>query len=910
MVHRLRSLMNALFHRDRFESAMSDEIRFHIDAYADDLVRAGWSREEAQRQARLEFGGVERVKEDAREARGVRLFDELRADVRYAMRQLRHAPAFTAVAVLSLALGIGANTAIFSLMQSVLWSTLPVDAAKRLRLISWVSGPQLVMDSTWGNMNPTATGGRTSTSFSYPVVQELQRRDSSFEQLFAFKPIGRITAVIDGQAELVTGQLVSGNVYEALGVVPIAGRPIVPADDDRPGSGMAVAISDAFWARRFGRAPAVLGRTMTLNQVDVTIVGVNPPAFTGLASGQHPDVFLPLSAQPVVLPWRYGKSPSLLDDPEYWWVLMMGRRKPGVDEREAKASLDVLLRQAVQASLPHKAARDQPRIQLLAGAQGLNDVRRAFSTQLFVLSAFVALVLLIACANLANLLLGRAVVRQREISLRLALGAGRGRVARQLLTEGIVLALLGGAMGIVLGYWARDSIPYLLSTSWNASPLQADFDRRVLAMCVTVTLVIGVLFSLAPVCQSTRVELTESLKDGARTTMTRSKRLMRRSLIVFQVALSVLLLTAAGLFVRTLWNLRSADLGFQPGQIVLFTIDPPRSAYSGEARKALFQRLEEEIGGLPGVVSASLSSEPLVANSSSTTRVAASGRKPSQGDSIQVWVNDVGERFFETMRIPILYGRALGPRDRATSLPVAVVNQQFVRTFFPGENPLGQTFANASQSWHIVGICGDARYDEVSAPVPPTFYQPFAQTKDLGAMTFEVRAAIGEAGLVKAVREVVRTIDKDIAVFDVRTQEEQIAATFSRERLFAVLTSAFGLLALVLACIGIYGVMASAVASRIPEIGIRMALGAESRRVLTMILRESAGLAGLGAFIGVLGAAALGRSIEGLLYGIRPFDPVTVSGAVLLMLMVALLAAWWPARFAATLDPMHALRRG
>jgi predicted permease len=908
MLHRLRSLMNALFRRNRFESAMSEEIRFHIDAYADDLVRAGWSREEALRKARLDFGGVERIKEESRDARGIPVFHDLRADVRYAMRQLRQAPVFTAVAVLSLALGIGANTAIFSLMQSVLWSTLPVDATERLRLIAWVSGPQQVMDSTWGNMSPTPTGGRTSTSFSYPVLQQLQLRDSSFEQLFAFKPIGRITAVIDGQAELVTGQLVSGNAYKALGVVPIAGRPIIPADDDRPGSDIAVVISDAFWARRFAHAPAVLGRTMTLNQIPVTIVGVNPPAFTGLMSGQKPDVFLPLSAQPVVLPWRYGKSSSLLNDPEYWWVLMMGRLKPGVDEREATASLDVLLRQAVQATLPHKSSRDQPRIELLAGAQGLNDVRKAFSTQLFVLSAFVALVLLIACANLANLLLGRALVRQREIGLRLALGAGRGRVARQLFTEGIVLALLGGAMGILLGYWARDSIPYLLSTSWRASPLQADFDPRVLAMCLVVTLLTGVLFSLAPVWQSTRVELTQSLKDGARTTMTRSKRVMRRSLVVFQVALSVLLLTAAGLFVRTLWNLRSADLGFQPDQILLFTIDPPRSAYSGEARKVLFQRLEQEIGRLPGVVSASLSSEPLVANSSSTTRVAASGRKPSQGDSIQVWVNDVGERFFGTMGIPILYGRAFGPHDRATSLPVAVVNQQFVRTFFPGENPLGQTFANASQTWHIVGICADARYDEVSTPVPPTFYRPFAQAEDLGAMTFEVRA-IGEAALVKSVREVVRAIDKDIPVFDVRTQEEQIADTFSYERLFAVLTSAFGLLALVLACIGIYGVMDSAVASRIPEIGIRMALGADNRRVLTMILRESAGVAGFGVVIGVLGAAALGRSIEGLLYGIRPFDPLTVGGAVLLMLVVALFAGWWPARFAATLDPMQALRQ-
>jgi predicted permease len=849
---RLRSWIAATVRRTSLEEAHDDEWQSHIELRAFDLERTGLARQQALRVARAEFGSLAARHDESRDAIGLRLLDDLRADLLYAFRVLRQSPTFTTVAVLSLALGIGANSAMFSLMESVLWKTLPVASPEQLRQLSWVSGPELVMGSTWGNLSPTDNGGKTSGSFSYEALKALQRNDISAGLAVAgFKSIGRLTAVIDGHAELVDGELVSGRYYEVMGVRPVAGRAILREDDVGNAESTVALISDSFWATRFGRDRSVIGRTIQVNQVPVLIVGVNPAAFTGLSPGRKPDVFLPLSMQPVVLPWRYGKSPSLLDDPDYWWVLAMGRLAPGADARQAQAALDVVLGDTVRPLLSAAPGKARPRLRLTDGSRGVDDLRDEFSKPLLVLVAFVGLVLLIACANLANLLLARAAARQREISLRLALGAGHWRIGRQMLTEGLVIASLGGAAGVLLGFWLRDGIPRLLSTSWDPGPLQSDFNARVLGLSIVVTMLTGVMFSLAPMWQATRVRVATALKDGGRATMSRSRRLMRRSLVVVQVGLSVLLLIGAGLFIRTLWNLRSAELGFNPQRIVLFTIDPPRTRYTGPQRTALFARLEEAIASVPGVQSATLSSEPLVANSSSTTRAVPTGRAMRPGTADRTWVNEVGWSFFETMGIPVVYGRGFRPQDRDGSLVVAVVNQEFVRTFFPERNPLGQTFKSGDTVYQIVGVSGDARYNRISLPMPPTFYRAFAQAKDVGAMTFEVRTGVGPGSLLAMVREKVGRIDKDLPVFDVRTQEEQIDATLSQQRLFATLTSAFGLLALVLASVGIYGIISGSVASRIGEIGVRMALGAGRAQVLRMILREAVGLAAVGIGIGV-----------------------------------------------------------
>ena len=905
---RFRSWLRASLGRARMESDMDRELRFHLERRAEDLIRGGIPEEEARRQARAEFGGVEARKDECREAVGLRLLDDARADFRYTFRMLRQSPTFSVVAIVSLALGIGANTAIFTLMEAALWKTVPVKNPEELRLLSWVAGLNPVMDSTWGGrtLTPKSVG---STSFSYAAFRELQRHSETVRNRFAFKPAGRITAVIDGHAELVTSEMVSGNFYEAAGVSTIAGRPIVASDDVRSDAGVVAVISDSFWSRRFGRNASALGKQISLNQVPVTIVGVNSAEFQGMEPGQNPDVYFPISAQPTVLPNQYSRTNgSLLDDPDNWWLLVMARLRPDVSESQAQAALDTVLQRAVWDSLPDRRKRDKPRIRLLTGARGLDELRAQFHRPLLVLLALAGLVLLIACANLANLLLARATARQREISVRLAMGAGRWRIVRQMVTEGLVLAFLGGAAGLLLGYWMRNGIPGLLATSWSPSPVQAQFDLVVLLISIGVVFLTGILFSLAPAWQSTRVPVNSALKDGGRATMSLPKLLAGRSLVVLQFALSLLLLVGAGLFVRTLANLKSANLGFRPERILLFTIDPPRTRYAGPARTALFLRLEERIAAIPGVQSATLSQDALVANNTSTTRFRPASRAARPGDADRGWINYVGDRFFETMGIPILAGRSLDARDRANSLQVAVVNRQFVRNFFPDGEAVGKAVINGDTTYQIVGVCGDARFDRVRSPVPPTFYKPLSQVRDPRNMTFEIKTAANETSIIKSVRDIVQSIDKELPIFDIRTQTEQIDATLSRERLFAALTSGFGLLALVLAAVGIYGIMAYGVARRTSEIGVRMALGAQRRQVLTMILRESALLAAAGVAIGIGAAVGMTRYIASMLYGLQPSDPLSFASAVVLLLAIAMLAGWWPARKASRLDPMAALR--
>jgi len=907
---RARSWLRLATNRSAVDRAQLDEWQFHIEQRAADLQRQGVASSEALRQARAEFGSLDARHEDSRDAVGLRMFDELRADLRYALRLLRQSPTFTAVAVLSLALGIGANSAMFSLMEAVLWKSLPVPSPNQLRQVAWVSGPKEAFNSLWGNETSTATGGLTSTSVSYPVFVAMQRAaEAQGARLSAFKPIGRLTAVIGGKAELVNCDLVSGDFYQSIGVSPVAGRAIVPADDRRNADGTVAVISEAFWARRFGRDHSVLGQTIRINQVPVTIVGVNPSAFTGFTAGRQPDVFLPITAQPALLPSDPDQDVAMIDNPSFWWVLTMARVPRGIDEAHLQLVMNTAMGDEVRPLLEANPGSDRPHVRLTPGGRGVDDLRDQFSQPLIVLTAFVGLVLLIACANLANLLLARAVSRQREVSLRLALGAGSSRIARQMLTEGLVLASLGGAVGLLLGFWLRNGIPHLLGTSWEPVPLEADFSPRVLALSGALTIGTGVLFSLAPMWQAARVRVAAALKDGGRSTGSRSRRVARRSLVVVQVALSVVLLIGAGLFLRTLWNLRTADLGFQPERLVLFTIDPPRNRYSGRARTELFAKIEGGIARLPGVQSVTLTTEALVANSSSMTRATPTGRA-SRGRADRTWVNEVGWDFFKTMGIQILYGRGFGPQDRAGAPLVAVVNQAFVRNFYPGTNPVGQTFSSRGGNvvYQIVGVSGDARYNRINAPMPPTFYRAYAQEEDLRSMTFEVRTALQPAALVNMTRGVVDRIDRELPVFDVRTQVEQIDATLSQQRTFAALTSAFGLLAVILASIGIYGVIAGSVASRVPEIGVRMALGAGRGQVLTMVLREAVTLGVVGTLAGGTAAALLVKYIATFLYNLTPFDPVSAGSAMLLMLAVALASGWWPARFASRLDPMQALR--
>ncbi len=910
MLSRIRSWFKAMTHRSRLDGEMQTELEFHIESYAQDLMRSGLAREEALRLARLELGPVAARKEDCRESLGLRLWDDLLADISYGLRMLKKSPGFTAIAVVSLALGIGANTIIFTLAKEALLDELAVPHPEQLRLFTLEIPPRnSPVHGFWGSFYPGAHGGMETTSFSYPVYQILRRENRNLEDLFAFKELAgynRLTATIDGHAQAITGQLVSGNYYQGLGVGTALGRPIEPSDDAKPGQGQVAVISDGLWARAFGRSPSVIGKTIELNMIPMTIVGVNRPDFTGAARVQgSPDVFVPLSMQPVLLPKR---EESLLTDTKTWWVQIMGRAKPGVSNSAAVAEFSVDLDHAIRATLPVDKDAQMPILTLPSGSRGMNMSAKNMGTQIYVLLSLVGLVLLLACANIANLLLARSAARQREVSVRMALGASRGRILRQVFTESLLLSCLGGGAGFLLGYLGRNGIPHLMSNSWEPPQVYGRFDWKVFAFTAGISLLTGLLFGLAPALQSTHVSVNASLKDSATTVTKRRKGVAGKAIVVFQVSLSMLLVVGAGLFIRTLINLSGEDLGFHAENILLFHIQPPASRYTSPKSIETVRQIEERLAAVPGVSSVTLSAEPLLAQHMSNDDFVPDeqAQKPDRGEQT-VLVNFVGDGFFKTLGIPLVAGRGFDERDTATSPKVAVVNRSLALKFYPKANPIGKTFNK--DHIRIIGISADAKYSDLREETPPTAYFSYRQESDASdGVTFEVRLKTDPQAVLPAIRDAVASVDKDLPLVDVRTQSEQIDELLSHERLFAALSGAFGVLALVLACVGIYGIMAYTVARRTNEIGIRIALGAQTGQVLVMVLREASWLAVIGIAVGLGCALWMTRFLSSLLYGLKPDDPGTLISAALLLLGTALAAGWIPAWRASRVQPMEALR--
>jgi predicted permease len=864
----------------------------------------------------------------------VRWLEDCYQEAGFAIRQLRRAPGFTAVAVLSLALGIGANTAIFTLIESTLLRPIAVKHPDALRLLTWREQwggwvpPSLgYLSPTFGTIyeqRETSDGGLMHIDFTPRMYQGFLRDNKVFESLFAFKELGRITAVVDETAEGVNCFLVSGDFYRGMEVAPVIGRAIGPQDDVRTQEGSVVMISYQYWTQRFARSPAVIGKTITLNAVPVTIIGVNPEYFTGIEPGANFEIWAPLNLPPAV--YRYLQhgadfkaqaQHSFLDEDQAWLLPMLGRLKPGVSDSQAETAMDALFQRQVDANpgplgrfLKEPAKR--PRLILQSAARGVDYLTERYDRLLLAVLALAGLVLLIACANVANLLLAKSAIRQREIGLKLALGAGRWRIARQLLAEGLLLALLAGVAGMLLGYWTRNSIPTLLATPWRPSPFDSAFDPKVLMVSLGITFLTGVLFSLAPMWQSRRVEVNEALKDGSRGTAGLSKLRMGRLLVVLQVAPSIFLLVGAGLCVKTFTNLKNMPLGFRPEGVLLFSLDLPRLSYPAERMGALLDEFEERLSAIPGVESASFTGSPGGAS------VAAGGQKPAQAFASYAAFLEVGNRFFETMGIRILAGRAIDQHDRPNGPRAAVVNEQFARRFFQDENPLGKTFHGSNdRTYQIVGVCADWRIDRFRDPLRPAFYSALMQEPDAGNVNFEIKTVGEEAGVAKQIRELVRSIDPNLAIADVHTERQQIENALSQERFMASLAAIFGALALLLASIGIYGVMAYAVARRTKEMGIRVALGARSGSVAWIVLRETLVLAGVGVAIGL--PAVLGASpvLDHLLapgwrnsfaYGLKPNDPPSIALAALVLASAGLLAGYLPARRAARIDPMAALR--
>jgi len=699
-----------------------------------------------------------------------------------------------------------------------------------------------------------------------------------------------------------------------LGVRPVLGRAIDDADDGAVGSSPVAVISDGYWARRFGRSPSVIGKTIELNLTPITIIGVNPPEFTGAANVQSsPDIFAPFSMEPIA----FQKSDSsLLTNTVNWWVVVMGRMKPGTNEGLARASLDSVLNQGVRATMTINKDERIPRLDWVDGSRGLNWAGRRFTKPVYVLWFLTGLVLLLACANLANLLLARASSRQREMGVRLALGASRGRIVRQMLTESSLISLMSGAVGLFLGYLGRDAIPKLLWSSWTTTKIKDHFDWQVFGYTAVISIATALFFGLAPALRSARTEtsatLKDSAKDSAQTATYRRKGLTGKALVVLQISLSVVLVTGAGLFARTLINLGKVHLGFRPENILLFSIQQPRTRYPAPKDIALHYALEEKLSTIPGVDSVTLSVSPLIAGDRWVYTFQPVGQPSRDDKASEANFNRVGICFFTTMGIPVIAGRSFNASDTETSKKVAVVNQRLIRKFFSNENPIGKTFTNGGKEdtpIEIIGIVADTKYTDVREDFPPTYYVPYRQQKDLeSGMTYEIRTNIKPAAITQLLRNAVQSVDKNLPLVDVRTQVEQIEDTTKQERIFASLTSGFGVLALILACIGIYGIMAYTVSQRTNEIGIRMALGAQPGHVLGNVLSEAWWLALIGVVAGLAIALGMGRLISSMLYGLKPYDPSTLVMAGLILIFVALAASWIPARRAANIDPMQALR--
>jgi predicted permease len=832
-----------------------------------------------------------------------RLEDEMVQDLRFGMRMLLKHKGFTAVAALTLALGIGANTALFSVMDAVMLKTLPVRDPERLVVFRWLGVGGWYKGFIGSNPKDPATGLRTTTSLSYPAFERFRDQNQTMASVFAFASLGSLNLNVDGQAETASAQVVSGNYFGGLGVEAFLGRALT-TEDDKTTAAPAAVISHRYWRRRFAADPAVVGKVIYLNGAAFTIAGVTPPRFFGtLDVGSAPDLTIPMGTLAQVSKFYADFQRSATA----WWLQIMGRIKPGVSAEQAHSELNAILqRHTLELPKESGAERDKPEIRLDSGSQGLNGLRRRFSSQFEVLTALAGLILLIACVNLANLTLARAAARGREMAVRLSVGASRLRLMRQLMTESMMLSGLGAAMGLLFAYWGKDTLLALLVGSSSGFAVDLRLDWRALGFTAAVSALTGVLFGLAPALRATRIELTPMLKETPGAGAATGSRL-NKALLVAQVAMSLVLLVGAGLFVRTLDNLNRIEAGFDRENLLIFGVNS--RSQEASRRASLYQQITERIAALPGVRAVSSSVNPLLAFSYTGGPITVPGYAPRADEDMEVRTMDVAPNFLSTMGIPLLLGREFTPQDNQQSPKVAVVNQKLAARFFPNQNPIGMRIIMYKTEMEIVGVARDTRYGGIREAIPPLAYIPYLQDKPAEVMSFVARTVGDPMASLAAIRHAVQSVDRDLPLRSVRTQGELIAMSFNKERLFATLSGFFGLLALALVSIGLYGVMSYTVARRTHEIGVRMALGAQSGNVLRMIMGESMLLVLIGSAVGLAAALATTRLVAGMLFELAPNDPLTITLATLLLLVVAALAGWLPARRAAQVDPMVALRQ-
>lgn len=882
LLRRFASVVRWLLRREKAEQALNDELQTFIDLSATEKMRHGIPPVEARRLAALELGGLDQVKERVRTNRHGALLDEVGGDLRYTFRTFGRNPAVTAVIVLTLALGIGANTAIFSLIDALLLRWLPVPNPQELVLL------RLETPETKG----------FSDSFSYPATHALADQKEIFASVAGFSGFP-FNVGPPGSMNKVGAAVVTGAYFQTLGLNPVSGRLLLP-EDDAPGAPLVAVISYGYWERQFARNRAAVGEIILMNGVPVTIIGVSPPGFVGANVGSVADITIPAAAIAQISP----ESAGLLGKGNVW-LRVMARLKDDVSIPQAQARLaavwPAISPSVIAPGWPSflKKAMAEGVFGFSPGGTGWTYLRAMYREPLRVLMAAVVLILLIACANVASLLLARASVRQREISVRLAIGAGRGRIVRQLLTESIMLSLIGGVLGILLAWLSGRFLVNLISGQLGYIEFDLSPNWHILGFTTAIALATAILFGLVPALQTTAAGPSPVLKDGVRMSGSRSRLLS--SLVILQVALSLLLLIGAGLFVRTLQNLRSLDPGFNREGVLLVDLEGRRTTVPAE--------LLEELRRLPGVLSASISTHTPLSGATWSEPAVPKGQTIPERDS--ALFNGVGPRFFETMQIPILAGRDFTDLDSAKSRDVAVINETFAKRYFPNQNPLGQIVSTKVRGrptdLEIVGLVKNSNATSLRLAPRATVYVSYAQIRGDFPSTLEIRASGSLNQVATAIQQVLQP-KMPTAPVVVRPLSTQVEASMTQERMMATLASAFGAVALILACIGLYGLLAYSVAQRTKEMGIRMALGARGSLLIAMVLQSAMRRVLIGIALGLPGAWAASRWVESMLFGLKPADPAAIGAGILLLIIASLLAAYLPARRASRVDPLVTLR--
>jgi len=901
-----------LFRRSQLDRDLKDEMAFHRAMREASNREAGMTPPDAGREAARYFGNATLVREELRRQWTFTSAETWLQDLRYALRTLCKSPAIALVVVLSLALGIGANTAIFSVMNAAMLRMLPVPEPERLMLFSWTARgwPARVMDDLEGASRIT-NGVGWSYSLPYDAFRYIRAHSQSFDNVVGFAANNdEMNIGMNGRAESAVVQAVSGNFFDGMRVGPILGRSISDRDDAEDAPPVAM-VSYQFWRSRMAADPAVSGKTITINGQPVTVVGVLPPEFYGVEPGSPPAVYVTLASFIDAMK-RVGDFD--VKSPKVWWLGVVGRMKPQVNGAQAQAELNVLFDQAIgigSKELPR--GEDLPKIGMTPLSHGLDSLRRRYSTSLLLLMGMVGLVLLIACANVAGLLLARATARQREIAVRLSLGAARWRIVRQLLTESILLALLGGAAGLLVARWTAAGLMLIFAGARHPVDLPVSVDATVLLFTAAVSLLCGILFGLAPALRATRVNVYPTLKQNADGSRGTRRFLSGRILVSGQVALCLLLVVCAGLLLGTLRRLQNVQLGFDDHRLVSFMVQPGLNGLKGEPLISYYAELQRRLGSIPGVHSVGLSQLGPIGSGSSSTDVVLPGYT-EPGKRADFYRHIVDGNYFQALRIPVLLGRAVGERDTESTPLVAAVNQRAVREYFHGDNPIGHTIdLGKTGTTHalatIVGVVGDVKYNQIREDAPPTMYLSYLQRSQSATfMTFLVRAEGNDGNISAAIQREALATNKDVPVINLRTEESVVHQVLLLERLFAVLGTSFSALALLLACVGLYGTIGYIVARRTNEIGIRMALGAGRGAILGMILSETAVIVGAGILVGLPLAWFASLLLKAQLFEMSPHDPATIMLAVAAIVGVTLIAGFLPARRASRVDPMAALR--